>query len=93
MIFYVQDTFDRDNEVLAAEGMRFRLFLDGCLADEAWGLLPADVEAVATRQATLTRDASTWMVEIFNPAAEPEHAYQRWGTDASTMEDPVAVRQ
>ncbi len=76
--------------------LRFRVWVDGALADEYWldtsTATDEDAEAAAMRQAGIVARAGDrpWLVEIYDPARR-DGAYTRWGTDVTGMVCPVEV--
>lgn len=80
--------------------LRLRLFIDSRLADEVWlnaddPHAPAKAERTALAHTAAAdqadADGQPWMTEVYDPAADPDRAYLRIGTDTSLMEDPQAL--
>lgn len=80
--------------------MRFRVWIAGRLADEAWvdTSRPDAQEHIDTTRdhhwslvEQADRDGQVWLVEIYDPDKPEEEAYMRMGTDADGMVDPRAV--
>lgn len=81
-------------------GIRFRLYVDGVLADEWWiGAGAGDADAVA--EAVMARHAAVavaahvhgrpWLLECYDPGLPEGEAYLRMGTDARGMVCPAPV--
>ena len=76
-------------------GLRFRVYVDGKLVDEAWVGRPGDTappETVANWQGTICRDASIaglrWRLEVY----EPDTDETLWfGSDSAGMVMPPAL--
>jgi ribosomal protein L37E len=78
--------------------LRFRLWIDGILADETWidGADPdvraqSDTAAHRMRERADAADAAggVWLLEVFNPTAPADAAYLRIGSDVAGMAAPV----
>jgi hypothetical protein len=81
-----------------ADGLRFRVYVAGELADEHWFSNDADhAEAaeVAHRQAAIAAEADDagrlWLIEIYDPARPSGRQYMRYGTDQAGMVAPGEV--
>ena len=81
--------------------LRFRLWIDGELLDEAWiDSNDADADeqgtAVQRRHEQLAAEAEgygyPWLIEVYDPAQPPDQAYIRFGTDRDGMTEPAELR-
>jgi|HubBroStandDraft_6_1064221.scaffolds.fasta_scaffold33187_7 hypothetical protein len=77
--------------------LRFRVYVDGEIADESWVGVGSDVdgEQLALKHRALCDAASDhgqlWLIEVYDPG-EPEHAaYYRFGTDPAGMVLPITL--
>jgi len=81
----------------ALTALRLRLWIGGELRDELW--INADdpnvselTDATSAYHLRVTEMAEAagvpWMTEVYDPAAAPDRAYLRIGTDAAGMIDP-----
>lgn len=81
-----------DHDDAAHNRCRFRVYLAGELAEEAWPAAEG-AEALGVRHAELTEqataDGTPWLVEVFCPDCPPDAAYYRWGTDTAGMVTPI----
>lgn len=78
----------------AASALRLRLWIGGELRDEVW-IDSADANSAELASMTaayhvrITEMAEAagvvWMTEVYDPAAEPDRAYLRIGTDPAGM--------
>lgn len=77
--------------------VRFRIYVDGQLVDEAWADVsnPAvwlHVTAISVRHRTIAERAQLhdrpWLMEVYDPEQPEDRAYRRTGTDAAGMVDP-----
>ena len=79
------------------DSLRIRLYVGGELADELWVSDQANAGRAGPRHMAAAleadRDGKTWMVEVFDPAAPPDSAYMRFGTDAAGMVQPHEVKR
>ena len=75
--------------------LRFRIWLGGDLHLEEWIDEHADPVAAADaarRHATITMTATVpWLVEVYDPTADPTNAYIRFGTDDKGMVEPRPI--
>jgi hypothetical protein len=80
--------------------LRFRFYLAGVVVDQEWvdATQPGAqqrVDAIQRRHAGAGDRANArgqlWLAEVYDPAAPPDHAYIRFGTDAALMEHPQPV--
>lgn len=81
--------------------LRFRVYVARQVVDEQWADLITGRQSRALgtelgqRQVQIAMAAASegfpWMVEVYDPSAEPEDAYIRFGTDWSMMERPEPV--
>ena len=80
--------------------LRFRIWVAGRLADEAWldtthPDAQAQTEAIQLRQAGIAEAAhearQPWLAEVYDPAKPDDAAYIRWGTDTEGMHEPVEL--
>lgn len=74
-------------------GLRFRLYIDGQLLDELWVYDMFAAHAAAASQggvaAQAIRHGLPYLVEVFDPDAQPEHAHVRFGNDTAGMGRPI----
>ena len=80
--------------------LRLRLYVDNRLRSEVW-IDAADPNAdsimgfamrLHTAMSDLAQEAGlSWMTEVYDPAALPDEAYLRIGTDRAAMIDPVPL--
>jgi hypothetical protein len=77
--------------------LRFRVYVDGEVADEAWVGGPGDVdgETLALKQRALCDTASDhgqlWLIEVYDPDVPEDAAYWRFGTDPAGMVLPIML--
>ena len=78
----------------ALTALRLRLWIGGELRDELWinaddpnaGELTEATSAYHLRVTEMAEAAGVvWMTEVYDPAADPDHAYLRIGTDLAGM--------
>lgn len=83
-----------------ATSLRFRLYVGGKLQQTQWidALDPhaddvAEVTTMLHAKAARAAEAGglAWIVEVYDPTAQPEVAYLRFGTDLAGMQEPRPV--
>jgi hypothetical protein len=75
-----------------ADGLRFRVWVDGKLTLEEWIDDPEKADPAAGRHAVAAlASGKPWLVEIFDPDLPEEEAYIRFGSDPAGMVEPIPL--
>lgn len=76
---------------MTTDGLRFRVYVDGRLADERWLDLDSDFHAAIAAQNEVIGRSERWLIEVYNPDAPEDQAYVRFGGDRQGMVEPHDV--